>query len=203
MIKNYLKVAFRNILKHKFFSAINIVGMSIGLTACLLIIIYVADELSYDNFHTKADRMYQVGLHGKIAGQEVSTANTCPPMAAALVSDIPEIEEATRIAPYFGQAIVKYEEKSFIETKVFFVDSNFFEFFSYRLKEGDLKTALKEPNTVVITDVIAKKYFGNEQAVGKLMNIGDNTKTYKVTGIAEASPTNSHFSYEMLVSAKK
>jgi len=202
MLKNYFNVAIRNILKHKFFSAINILGMTIGVAACLLIILYVADELSFDRFHAKADRIYQVGLHGKIAGQDIRTANTCPPMAAALVAEIPEVESAIRVTPYFGRPAVKYEEKVLTEEKVFYADSNFFEFFSFILKEGDVKTALKEPNTVVLTEDIAKKYFGAEAAVGKLMVIGNDNKTFKVTGIAENPPANSHFGFNILISSQ-
>src|SRR5580704_13829531 len=98
MINNYLKVALRNILKHKFFSAINILGMTVGITACLLIILYIKDELSYDRFHANADRIYLVGLHGKIGGQDIRAASTCPPLSFAMVHEIPEVEEATRIA---------------------------------------------------------------------------------------------------------
>ncbi|MBA4055041.1 MAG: hypothetical protein C0490_10040, partial [Marivirga sp.] len=202
MFKNYFHVAIRNILKHKFFSAINIFGMTIGVTACLLLILYVSDELSYDQFHVNADRIYQVGLHGKIAGQDIRTANTCPPMAAALVAEIPEVESATRITPYFGRPAVKYEDKILTEEKVFFADSNFFEFFSFVLKEGDIKTALKEPNTVVLTEDIEKKYFGTESGIGKLIVIGGDNKTFKVTGIAANPPSNSHFSFNILASSE-
>jgi len=102
------------------------------VTACLLIILYVKDELSYDRFHAHADRIYQVGLHGKIGGQDIRVSNTCPPLAVAMVEAIPEVESATRISNYFGEVIVKLDDKSFIEDKVFFVDSNFFDFFSFR-----------------------------------------------------------------------
>jgi putative ABC transport system permease protein len=202
MFQNYFKVALRNILKYKFFSAINIFGMTIGLTACLMIILYVVDELSFDTFHKNADRIYQVGLHGKLGGQDIHVANTCPPMAAALVADIPEVESATRIAGWFGQPSVKYEDKSFAEEKVYFADSNFFDFFSFRLVEGDPATALKEPNTLVVTPAIAIKYFGSEPALGKLLTIGADNKTYKVTGVIEEAPTNSHFTFNMIVSAE-
>ena len=200
MLKNYFKVAFRNILKHKFFSFINILGMTIGVTACLLIILYVSDELSFDKFHTKADRMYQVGLHGKIAGQEIYTSTTCPPMSAALVADIPEIEESTRLDGY-GLAAIKYGEKAFTEEKIFYADSNFFQFFDFKLLEGDAKTALKEPNSIVFTTGLAKKYFGNESAIGKLVTVGNDSATYKVTGIAADAPTNSHVIFTALISA--
>ena len=200
MFRNYFKVAFRNILKYKFFSFINIIGMMIGVTACLLIILYVSDELSFDKFHARSDRMYQMALHGKIAGQEIYTSTTCPPMAATLVSDIPEIEEATRLDTY-GSAAVKYGEKAFTEDKLFYADSNFFQFFSFKLIEGDPKTALKEPNSIVFTQELATKYFGNEPAMGKLVTVGNDAATYKVTGIAANAPTNSHVIFTGLVSA--
>ena len=130
MLKNYFKVAVRNILKYKFFSAINILGMTIGITACLLIILYVTDELSYDRFHNNADRIYRVDLHGKIGGQDIHTSTTCPPMAATLVEEVPGVEEATRIANFWGAGVVKYEDKAFTESKIFYADSNFFSFFN-------------------------------------------------------------------------
>ena len=201
MIKNYIKVAIRNILKYKFFSAINILGMTIGLSACLLISLYVIDELSFDQFHENADRIYQVGLHGKIGDQDIRTASTCPPMSKALVSEIPEIESSTRIAPYFGQPAFKYGDLSFAQDKVFFVDSNFFDFFSFKLLEGDANTALKDTQSLILTTETAKKYFGDKPALGELMIIGSENKTYKVTGIIENAPSNSHFIYNALVPA--
>lgn len=199
MIRNYFKVAFRNIMKYKFFSAINILGMTIGVTACLFLILYIADELSFDQFHKDAGRIYQVGLHGKIAGQDIRTANTCPPLYRAMVEEIPDVEDATRIAPNRGQ-VVKYEDKAFTEDKVFSADSNFFSFFSFKLLDGDPATALKEPNSVVITEAMATKYFGAENPIGKLMSIGGNNSV-KVTGVAENAPTNSHFLFNMLISS--
>ncbi|MEK6783637.1 MAG: ABC transporter permease [Bacteroidota bacterium] len=201
MLQNYFKIAIRNILKYKFFSTINILGMTIGITSCLMIILYVTHELSYDKFHADAERIYQVDLHGKIGGQDLYVANTCPPLAAAMVADIPEVAEATRIAQMY-QTVFRNGDKAFTEEKVYFVDSNFFEFFSYKLREGDIKTALKEPNTLVLTESIAKKYFGDENPIGKLLVVGDDKKSYKVTGLAENSPGNSHFSYNILVSAE-
>src|SRR5437868_727503 len=97
MLQNYFKVAIRNILKYKFFSFINIFGMTVGIASCLLIILYISHELSYDKFHVDADRIYQVGLQGRMGGQDVHTSNTCPPMAAALISDMPAVESSTRL----------------------------------------------------------------------------------------------------------
>src|SRR5688572_29059044 len=132
MFKNYLTVAFRNILKHKFFSAINITGLAIGLTVCLLVGLYVSDELSYDKFHHESQDIYRVGLIGKLAGQEINSTTTCSPLADALVQEIPGVESATRTWEW-GNTIFKNGEKSFMEPNVFMVDSNFFQFFSFKL----------------------------------------------------------------------
>ena len=201
MLKNYYKVAIRNILKYKLFSAINILGMTIGITSCLMIVLYVTHELSYDKFHPDADRIFQVGLNGKIGGQDIRVANTCPPMAAALVADIPEVADATRIAEMYGPPVVRNGDKIFSQEKIFYADSNFFQFFGYRLKEGDIKSVLKEPNTLVLTEAMAIKYFGDENPMGKLLVIGDDNTAFKVTGVAENPPTNSHFGFTMLASA--
>ncbi len=200
MLTNYFKLAFRNILKHKFFSAINILGMSIGITACLLIMLYVVDELSYDRFHKDGDRIYQMGLHARIADQDVITANTPPPMAERFVDEIPGIHSATRVARFWRPPSLRVDDVTFTEGKIFYADSNFFDFFSYKLLEGDARTALKEPNSVVLTKSIATKYFGNESALGKLVTVSGYI-TCTVTGVVEDPPRNSHFVFKVLLSA--
>jgi putative ABC transport system permease protein len=200
MLKNYFRVAVRNILKHKFFAGINILGMTIGVTACLLISLYIINEFSYDRFHANADRIYQVGLHGKIGGQDVRVTSTCPPMAAALRSDIPEVESTMRLNGW-GKPIFRNGDVVFAEERVYAVDSNFFQFFSFQLISGNPLTALRDPNTVVLTEKIAKKYFGSENPLEKLIVIGNDKKTYKVTGVAADCPNNSHFIFNVLVSA--
>jgi putative ABC transport system permease protein len=201
MLSNYFKIAIRNILKYKFFSAINILGMTIGITACMLIVLYVSDELSYDRFHSKAESIYQVGLHGNIGGQDIMVANTCPALAEAMVKEIPGVLEATRIANLWDASVVKYGDKAFTETGIYYADSNFFNFFSFKLVEGDPSKVLLEPNSIVITQEMATKYFGTEPAVGKLVTIGGNNTTFTVTGISADCPTNSHFVYNILISA--
>lgn len=200
MLRNYLNVAIRNIRKHKFYSIINILGMTIGITACLFIVIYINDELSYDRFHANADRIYQVNLHGRISGQDIVTANTSPPIAQTLVAEIPEVEAGTRLRNVSGMS-VKYQDNAFTEGNVFMADSNFFQFFSYRLLSGDPSTALKEPNSVVVTEDMATKYFGRDEAIGKLLVLGTENQTYKVTGVAENPPRNAHFRFTLLLSA--
>ncbi len=203
MIRNYFKIALRNIRKRAFFSFINIFGLTIGIACCLLIYVYVSDELSYDRFHHNVENIYRVGLQGKIAGQEIFTTNSSVPVGPAMQNEIPGIESITRLYPQTrasGPGIVfRNEDKIFAEQNIFYADSNFFQFFSFRLLEGDKTTALKEPNTVVITEALAKKYFAGD-VLGKTLVIGNDKKAYKVTGIAEEVPANSHFHYNALLS---
>lgn len=196
MLKNYFKVVLRNMRKQSFYSAINLFGLAAGVTSCLLILLYVVDELSYDKFHYDADQLYSIGLHGKIAGQEIYTASSSPPLSAAMVAEIPGVEQATRVSPR-NNVVFKYDDKVFSENKVLYVDSNFFQFFSFKLLQGDPKTALIEPNSIVLTEDLAKKYF-TADAVGKLMIIGNDNQTYKVTGVAANPPSNSHFGFNAL-----
>lgn len=203
MFKNYLVIAFRNILKHKFFAAINIIGLVIGMACCLLIFVYVQDELSYDRFHKNYENMYRIALHGKIAGQEIITANTSLPLGPAMKNEIPGIESYVRLMPASrssGMAMT-YEDKIFTEKQVFYSDSNFFTFFTFPLLQGDRKTALREPNSVVITSALAKKYFGSdEEAIGKTLIIGVDKMACKVTGVSTEAPSNSHFHFNAIIS---
>lgn len=201
MLQNYFKVALRNILKHKFYSVLNIAGLAFGLTACFLIGLYIFDELNYNKFHRDSQNIYCVALHGKIAGQEIHTSSTCPPLAQEMKNVIPGVEQAVRIRQW-SNVVMKFEDKAFTETKAIFVDSNFFEFFSFRLLEGDPKTALREPNTMVLSKKSALRYFGGQPALGKIITAGNSNKAYKVTGIAEEAPPNSEIEYDVLVSSE-
>jgi putative ABC transport system permease protein len=200
MFQNYLKIALRNILKHKFYSALNIAGLALGLASCFLIGLYLLDELTFDKFHKDHENIYSVALHGRIGGQEIYTSSSCPPAAQAMVQGIPGVEAATRLRAY-GNVVMKYEDKAFTETEAFFADSNFFDFFSFRLIQGDPKQVLKEPNTLVMTQRAAQRYFGNEPAVGKIVTVGNDNRAYTVTGIAEEAPGNSSIRYDILFSA--
>lgn len=200
MLQNYFKVALRNILKHKFYSILNIAGLACGLAACFLIGLYIYDELSFDKFHTDSQNIYCIALHGKLGGQDIQTASSCPPLAEAMVTSIPGVEQATRINDW-SNVVMKYEDKAFTETKALLVDSNFFDFFSFQLIEGDVKTALKEPQTLVLSMKAANKYFGNQSALGKIITVGNDNKAFKVTGVANEAPANSHIQYDILLSA--
>jgi putative ABC transport system permease protein len=201
MLKNYFTIAIRTIRKRKFFATINILGMTAGIAACLLIALYVIDEFSYDRLHANADRIYQVGLHKKFGVQDMRSVSICPPLADAMMAEIPEVE-STLSMQRWGKAIFVYGEKSFTEDKVFYTESNFFDFFSFRLISGDAKTALKEPNSVVLAEKTARKYFGDENPLEKLilMGEGEDKVPYKVTGVAADCPNNSHFRFDVLLS---
>ncbi|MBX2967760.1 MAG: ABC transporter permease [Cyclobacteriaceae bacterium] len=199
MLKNYLLVAFRNISRQRFYAFLNVLGLTVGIASCLFITLYVKDELSYDRFHQDADRIYRVNLDAKLSAQEIAVAVSCPPMAGALINEVPEVESALRVAQNNG-VVMKYGENAFTQEKAFLADSNFFTFFSFPLLEGNAKTALREPNTLVLTERTAKKFFGEEKALGKLLTVGNDTTTYVVTGIAQNPPSNAHFGFEVILS---
>lgn len=177
--------------------------MAAGLTACLLIALYILDEFSYDRFHANADRIYQVGLHNKYGDTDVRSVSVCPPLADAMMAEIPEVESTLRMSRWRGKPVFRIGEKAFSENNVFTTEGNFFDFFSFRLVSGNSKTVLKEPNSVVLTETTARRYFGNENPLEKLITFGegDHHATWKVTGVAADCPTNSHFSFNVLISA--
>ena len=173
MLINYLKIAFRNLGKQKFYSGINIIGLTIGIATSTLITLYVLDELSYDQFHLDASQIYRVSLKGRLSGQDFTMAYTCSPMAAAVVQEFPEIKESIRFDRW-DNIIATYEDLSYTEKKVIMADSNFFSFFSFKLIHGDPLTVLKGPNKIVLTETAARKYFayqgaGDRSPIGKLM----------------------------------
>lgn len=200
MLKNYFVIAFRNIRKRKFFAGINILGMVVGITACLLVALYILDEFSYDRFHANGDRIYQVGLHKKIGTQEERSASTCPPLAEAMAAEIPEVESTLRLHPW-SKLNLRHGGEDFTVDKVFFTESNFFDFFSFELISGNPQIVLKDPYTAVITQKTARNLFGDESPLEKLIVIDQGDKvTYKVTGVAADCPGNSHVKFNVLLS---
>lgn len=199
MFQNYFKVALRNILKHKFYSALNIAGLALGLTSCFIIGLYINDELSFDKFHEGHENVYSIALHGRIGGQEIYTSNSSPPIAPTMVAGIPGVESAVRVDPW-SNIVIKFEDNAFTETKVLSVDSNFFEFFSFRLLQGQPNEVLKQQHTIVMTRAMATKYFGNQDPIGKIITVGNDNEAYTVTGIAEAPPSNSSIEFDAVLS---
>jgi putative ABC transport system permease protein len=191
MLKNVIKVSYRNFGKHKFNSFINIAGLTIGLTSAIFIFLYIQDERSFDTQFANYDRIYRANLVGRFQNQDFRIAVTSAPMAAALASDFPEVERSTRVNS-FGNPIVRYKENSFIESNFYQADSSFFDLFSWPLIQGNSSNALSRKNAIVISEKMAKKYFGNENPIGKILEIGDSKEKYEVKGIMRNWPANSH-----------
>ncbi len=198
MLTNYLKIAYRNLLRSKAFSAINIVGLAFGLATCMIIGLFVLDELSYDRFHEKADRIVRVTFKANMSGNKINEASVMPPTAQTLQRDYPEVLEATRLRQ--GRSLNLGKDAAvFKETAVAFADSNFFQVFSFPLKKGNPKTALLQPNTLVISEKMAHKYFGNEDPIGKTLT-SQGYEVLEVTGVMAEWPDHSHFQYDFLIS---
>jgi putative ABC transport system permease protein len=199
MFRNYLKVAFRNLWKNKGYSAINIIGLAVGLATCLLILLFVWDELSFDKFHSKADRIYRVDSDIKFGGSALRIAVSSDPMGATLKRDYPQVEQYTRIYASSGAKLLKKDDSYINEEKIAYVDSTFFDVFSFPLLSGNSKTALNDPNTAVVSESAAMKYFGTTLAIGKLIETNDKVN-YRVTAVMKDMPGNSHFIYDVLLS---
>lgn len=198
MFKSYLITAFRNLWKYRFYSSINILGLAIGLTCFLFILLYVKDELSYDQYHEKKDRIYRINFDGHAFEQDLNFAVVGAPVGEVMLKEFPEVEKYCRFRER-GSFIISYEDNSFREQNCIYTDSTFFEVFSMNLIQGDPKRVLAEPNTIVISEEAANKYFGSEDPIGKSLRI-DNRLNYRVTGVMEKMPKNTHFNFDMLAS---
>lgn len=203
MFKNYLKIALRNLWKQKTFSAINIVGLAVGLCCFLLITLYVIDELGYDTYNEKADRIYRISTNIKFGGTSMRMSQTSDMMGQTLKKDYPQVEQYTRIFSNSGNKLIRKGNEYINEPNVAHVDSTFFSVFTLPAIEGNTNTALDQPNTVVITRSAAMKYFGTLNALGKTIETNDNISTlYKVTAVVEDVPKNSHFDFDFFFSMK-
>jgi putative ABC transport system permease protein len=201
MIKNYLKSAWRNIARHKFISFINIFGLTVGITCCLLILTYIINETSYDKYNINADRTYRVTriFYSGNGIESLHLSAVAPPFGPLLKNAFPQVQQMTRLYPT-GTVILRYKEKLFNEENGFFADEHFFDVFSADITNGDKHTALNEPYSVMLTDRIAHKYFGDSDPINKTI-ILDNTKhEFKVTGIFKPFPLNAHMHPEILIS---
>lgn len=198
MIKNYLKIAWRNLWKSKAFSLINILGLTIGITVCMMIFVFIMNEFSVDRFHKDSDRIYRITRHFVRDGQSSSVSYLSGMYAPALLNDFRgQVENVVRVNPNNG--LVTIGDQSFLEKRELDVDSNFFSFFSFPLLKGDPKTVLKEPHSVVLTETTAKKYFGSmDKALGKVVMLNKDLPL-KVTGIAKDAPSNSHLVFDLVV----
>jgi len=198
MFNNYFKTAWRNLLKNKVFSFINIFGLSTGIACFVLIASFVYNELNYDKYPKDAKDIYRVHVSLTGNGDVAVYPNVDVAVGEGMKNAFPEILASTRISP--AKDYVKYNDKQFKEQHLAFADSNFLQLFSIPLIEGSDKDALVQPNSIVISKVLAKKYFGNEEAVGKSLTIGTQQAVYKVTGIIDKVPDDSHFHFDAFIS---
>ena len=202
MFNNYLKIAFRSLSRHKIYSFINIAGLAIGIACCIVMLLYVQDELSFDAFHQKSDRIYRLIETQQSPDQgERNLPFTMGPAGPSLVSEFPEVSNCVRIRTRWamGRFPIRYGEKLFYEGGIMIAEQSFFEVFDFELLQGDPATALVEPQSVVMTEKSAYKYFGNENPMGKTLDAGRFGKV-TVTGILKDPPVNSHLQFDMLFS---
>jgi putative ABC transport system permease protein len=199
MFKNYLKIAFRNISQHKGYSFINIFGLAVGLAALVLILLYVQYEFSFDRYHEKADQIYRIAIKwGEFFGEDTTESVLTPmPLAPTLKAEFPEVLSAVRVQSY-GETAVSYGEKNFLEKRFFFADPDILKIFSFPLLQGDPETALKDPNSIVLSGRMAKKYFGSENPLGKVL-VCNGQDPLKVTGVMKDIPANSHFVMDFVI----
>jgi putative ABC transport system permease protein len=199
MFKNYLKITFRTLQKTKLFSAINIFGLSIGITACLLILHYVNFEQSYDKFHDQIDQIYRLRYERTSEdGSAVRFASCTPPAGGLIRERFPEVDILARIFRYRG-VIVSFEDIKFTEERVFHAEPQFLDIFDFKFLEGDPQKALGSVNNALISQSIAKKYFGERDPIGKIIKVDQKT-TYQVSGIFQDVPKNSHLKFDILLS---
>lgn len=205
MLKNYFKIAWRNLVKHKVFSLISIASLMVGTACCMLLLLYIKDETSYDRHHTHAKDLYRVttSFHN-IDGTPEAIATSSPPIVMTMLSEFPEVINAARIVspPGAEENLIQYEEQSFFESKGLLADSTFFQMFDYEFAEGNPAEALKQPNSVVLTQTLAHKIFGDRSGLGETISISNNAGEYdyKITGILKDTDKKSHIEANFITS---
>jgi putative ABC transport system permease protein len=198
MFKSYLKISFRNLVRQKGYSFINISGLAIGMACCLLLLAYIFSELSYDKYHEKSDRVYRLCSDFKIAGNNLNIPKSSAKIVDVLKQNYPEIEDVVLLNK-MDQTSVKFEDKQFFENKIFFASNSIFNVFSYPMINGDPSTALETAYSVVITEDMVQKYFGTKDPIGQILKIQDEGD-FKIKGVIKNVPKNSHFIFDMLCS---
>jgi putative ABC transport system permease protein len=198
MFKNYLKTGWRNIKRQKGYSIINIAGLALGMACAILIVFYIHHELSFDRFHEKADRIFRVVIDATLKQNQVVVPAAQMAFGPTLAKDYPEVAAAVRVQS-LSKTMVKYADRSFYETGLLYADASFFDVFTFPFVAGDPKTALARANTVVLTERIAKKYFGGKNPVGRFIRLNDEAD-FAVTGVIKDVPSHSHLQFDILVS---
>jgi putative ABC transport system permease protein len=197
MFRNLFLHSYRALKKQRSYVIINVGGLAIGMACSLLIGLFIVQQRSYDNYHEHKDRIFQLVLNGKIADNDFMGGYTAPPIGPTMMEELPEVENFLRLNKV-NETVIKYEERSFIENQYLEADSTFFRFFSIRLIRGEEATALAQPYSVVVSESTAKKMFGDEDPMGKMLRIGIHSNMYSITGIMEDVPQNTHFRANMI-----
>ncbi len=200
MFKNHIKIAWRTLLKHKSLFAINSIGLAIGIATALIIALFVIDEFSYDRFHKKAEQIVRVVFNAKINGEEIKEAVVMAPVGQTLKNEFPEVVQTTRIRN-IGNSKITYQNSSYRNSTLAYVDPNFLEVFTLPIIKGNTIAPLQKPNTLVVTKKQAKRYFGStDAAIGKMVSLNNEEAVYEVTAVIEEMPKNSHFHFDVLAS---
>jgi putative ABC transport system permease protein len=200
MLKNYFKITLRNIRRNKAFSFINIAGLAIGMACCILIVNYIIFESSYDRFHKNADNIYRINTLLEIGGRGGNLASTNHPIGDYLRDNYAEVKNSVKFRRYkYGQTLIEYKANKFFENRLYFADNSVFDVFTYTMVRGDPKIALNSPHSIVLTESMASKFFGEVDPLGKILRL-DNFEDFKVTGVIRDLPRNTHFPINMLLS---
>ncbi len=197
MLKNHITIAYRNLIRKKGYSLINVSGLAIGIASSLIILLFVQDELSYDRHHENSSNIYRLCMKASMQGSIFNAPITPAPMAAALVADYPEVLSAVRFYNFDATPVLRHGNRSIVERGFVWADSTLFDIFSFHMVKGDPKNALNRPHTIVMTESAAGKYFGDEDPLGKTLEFGTERIHFEVTGIIEDPPANSHFSFDV------
>ncbi|MCF7815068.1 MAG: ABC transporter permease [Candidatus Cloacimonetes bacterium] len=201
MLKNYLKIAFRNLVKNKSLSAINILGLAVSIAVCFLITLFILHELSYDKFHDNYENLYRTIIKGEITGNPIEYAVSMIPLSGVLTNDFEEVEAAVGIFRSGDKRLISYDDKAFYETSFYSATEEFFKVFDFELLRGDKAQVLSNPNSIVLTESLAKKYFGLEDPIGKTI-VENETVEYTVTGVCRDFHTNSHLKMNAITSVE-
>jgi putative ABC transport system permease protein len=197
MINNYFKTMWRGLMKNKFYTAINVLGLTIGMASAILILLWIQNEMSHDRFHAKIDRLYTANNRDVVSGKLIAWGTTPNLLGPVLKKDYPEVDDVVRVNDFAANYLLSVGDKSFSLHGVF-VDSGFFNLFSFPLLQGNARTALNGVNSIVLTKQLAIKLFGKEDAVGKTLRI-DRDDNVTVTGVMEDLPNNTSFKFEYLL----
>ena len=200
MFKNNIVIAYRNLIRKKGYSFINIAGLAVGIASSVMILLFVQDELSYDRHHEKADNIYRVALRASMQGNRFNAPITSAPLAETVIRDYPEVINAVRFFNFDAAPVIRYGDRSFVERGFVWADSTVFDVFTFPVVKGETASALNRPNTLVLTESAARKYFGDKDPLGKTLEIGNDRLPFEVTAVIEDLPHNLHFSFDVMAS---